>query len=110
MNEPLEPKDHAEKVALFGAQVLGPLLCVDLGKRELTATLRELSLRRYTGHKTKSANLRPTPCAAARPGAAEANTGRTSTSRPGEHEESVEDGATGMAPQPASASSIALVA
>lgn len=47
MNEPLEPKDHAEEVALFRAQVLGPLLCVDLGKRELAATLRELSVRRY---------------------------------------------------------------
>lgn len=47
MNEDLEPKDHAEAVALFRAQVLGPLLCVDLGRRELAAALRDLSGRRY---------------------------------------------------------------
>lgn len=47
MSERLKPKDHAEAVALFRAQVLGPLLCVDLQRRELAARLRELSARRY---------------------------------------------------------------
>lgn len=47
MKEDLKPKDHAEAVALFRAQVLGPVLCIDLGKRELAAMLRELSVRRY---------------------------------------------------------------
>lgn len=47
MNTNLEPKDHAEAVALFRAQVLGPLLCVDLRRRELASRLRELSERRY---------------------------------------------------------------
>lgn len=47
MNQDLEPKDHAEAVALFRAQVLGPVLSADLGQRELAATLRELSSRRY---------------------------------------------------------------
>jgi ferredoxin len=47
MNTNLEPKDHAEAVALFRAQVLGPLLCVDLRKRELASRLRELSEQRY---------------------------------------------------------------
>ena len=47
MNEDLNAKDHAEAVALFRAQVLGPLLCVDLGRRELAAAFRELSVRRY---------------------------------------------------------------
>lgn len=47
MNKNLEPKDHAEAVALFRAQVLGPLLCVDLRKRELASRLRELSEQRY---------------------------------------------------------------
>ena len=47
MKEDLGPKDHAETVALFRAQVLGPLLCIELGKRELASALRELSVRRY---------------------------------------------------------------
>lgn len=47
MNHDLKPKDHAEAVALFRAQVLGPLLCIDLGKRELARALRELSTKRY---------------------------------------------------------------
>lgn len=54
MNEPLKPKDHAEAVALFRAQVLGPLLCIDVGKRELAMTLRELSTRRYMPPGAKS--------------------------------------------------------
>ena len=54
MNESLKPKDHAEAVALFRAQVLGPLLCIDVGKRELAMTLRELSTRRYMPPGAKS--------------------------------------------------------
>ena len=47
MNDDLKPKDHAEAIALFRAQVLGPLLCADLNRRELAMRLRELSKRRY---------------------------------------------------------------
>ncbi|MFP4636714.1 MAG: DDE-type integrase/transposase/recombinase [Nitriliruptoraceae bacterium] len=44
MTEELGPKDHAEAVALFRAQVLGPLLCRDgLDRGELAAELRALS-------------------------------------------------------------------
>ena len=43
----LEPKDHAERVALFRAQVLGPLTCTQLERGEQAAMLRELSQRRY---------------------------------------------------------------
>ena len=53
MNENLEPKDHAEAVALFRAQVLGPVLSADLGRRELAAMLRELSSHRYMPPKSK---------------------------------------------------------
>jgi putative transposase len=43
----LKPKDHAERVALFRAQVLGPLTCTQLDRGEQAAVLRELSKRRY---------------------------------------------------------------
>lgn len=46
-NDTLEPKDHAERVALFRAQVLGPLTCTQLDRGEQAALLRELSERRY---------------------------------------------------------------
>ena len=46
-NDTLEPKDHAERVALFRAQVLGPLTCTQLDRGEQAALLRELSQRRY---------------------------------------------------------------
>lgn len=47
MREDLKPKDHTEAVAIFRAQVLGPVLSTDLGRRELAAALRELSSRYY---------------------------------------------------------------
>lgn len=47
MHKDLKPKDHAEAVALFRAQVLGPVLCGDLGRRELAKALHELSEKRY---------------------------------------------------------------
>lgn len=47
MTDELRPKDHAEEVALFRAQVLGPVLNRDLQRGELLATLRELSTRRF---------------------------------------------------------------
>ena len=47
MHDDLEPKDHAEAVALFRAQVLGPVLSADLGPRDLAKALRELASRRY---------------------------------------------------------------
>ncbi len=44
MTDSLKPKDHAEALALFRAQVLGPLLCRDgLPHGERTEALRELS-------------------------------------------------------------------
>ncbi|MEX1344515.1 MAG: DDE-type integrase/transposase/recombinase [Candidatus Limnocylindrales bacterium] len=47
MNAPLHPKDHAERVALFRAQVLGPVLNRDLYRGELLAELRALAKRRW---------------------------------------------------------------
>ncbi|NIR61790.1 MAG: transposase [Gammaproteobacteria bacterium] len=44
MDDPLKPKDHAEAVALFRAQVLGPVLCRELRDHgELACALRELA-------------------------------------------------------------------
>ncbi len=43
----LKPKDHREEVALFRAQVLGPLLCGQLSRGERQPLLSELSQRRY---------------------------------------------------------------
>ena len=43
----LQPKDHAEAVALFRAQLLGPVLCTELHRGELLAELRVLAKRRY---------------------------------------------------------------
>ena len=43
----LSPRDHREEVALFRAQVLGPLLCRDLDRGERLPILVELSQRRY---------------------------------------------------------------
>lgn len=46
-HDTLEPKDHAERVALFRARVLGPLTCAQLDRGDQAALLRELSERRY---------------------------------------------------------------
>jgi transposase InsO family protein len=43
----LEPKDHAEQVALFRAQLLGPVLHAELARGELLAELRVLATRRF---------------------------------------------------------------
>jgi putative transposase len=43
----LEPKDHAERVALFRAQVLGPLTCTELVHGDQAKLLRELSRKRF---------------------------------------------------------------
>ena len=43
----LSPKDHREEVALFRAQVLGPLLCRELSRGERLPILLEISQRRY---------------------------------------------------------------
>lgn len=43
MTESLQPKDHAERVAHFRAQLLGPLLVGELQRGELRAGLRELA-------------------------------------------------------------------
>lgn len=48
MTDELKPTDHAEAVALFRAQVIGPLLCRDaLDRGELASALRELSQQRF---------------------------------------------------------------
>lgn len=47
MNDKLRPKDHAEAVALFRAQVLGPVLNRDLDRGELMQLLREVSQVRF---------------------------------------------------------------
>jgi len=43
----LLPTDRAEQIARFRASVIGPLMCRDLGRRELAASLRALSHQRY---------------------------------------------------------------
>ena len=43
----LEPKDHAERVALFRMKVLGPLTCTELDHGEQAKLLRELSRKRF---------------------------------------------------------------
>ena len=47
MNGSLRPRDHAERVALFRAQLLGPILNRDLYRGELLAELRVLAKRRF---------------------------------------------------------------
>jgi len=47
VTESIRPKDHAEAVALFRAQVIGPLTARDLGHGELAEELRALSERRF---------------------------------------------------------------
>jgi transposase InsO family protein len=43
MADELKPKDHAEAVAIFRAQLLGPVLCRELQRGELTDELKKLS-------------------------------------------------------------------
>ena len=43
MPDSLKPKDHVEAVALFRAQVIGPLTARELTRGELAAELRRLS-------------------------------------------------------------------
>ena len=43
----LEPKDHAERVALFRLRVLGPLTCTELEHGEQAQILRALSRKRF---------------------------------------------------------------
>ena len=47
MSVHLRPKDHAEEVALFRAQVLGPVLNRELHRGELLAELRVLAKHRF---------------------------------------------------------------
>ncbi len=47
MPDELQPKDHAEAVALFRAQVIGPLTACDLSHGDLAEELRELSEKRF---------------------------------------------------------------
>lgn len=43
----IRPKDHAEEVALFRAQLLGPVLHAELARGELLAELRLVATRRF---------------------------------------------------------------
>src|SRR5262245_6449272 len=43
MADKLEPKDDAEAMAIFRAQVIGPLVCRELGRGELGAAISALS-------------------------------------------------------------------
>ncbi len=43
----LRPKDHAEQVALFRAQLLGPVLHAELSRGELLAELRVVAQKRF---------------------------------------------------------------
>lgn len=43
----LKPKDHAETVALFRAQIIGSLACREMDHGELRAALREISQQRF---------------------------------------------------------------
>jgi len=47
MSTKLRPADHAERIALFRVQVLGPVLNRNLVRGELTAELEQLSHRRF---------------------------------------------------------------
>lgn len=47
MKEMIGPRDHAEAVALFRAQILGPLVARDLHRGELARALRALSQERF---------------------------------------------------------------
>lgn len=42
MSDKLSPKDAAEAIAIFRAQVIGPLVCRELGRGQLSAALSEL--------------------------------------------------------------------
>lgn len=43
----LKPKDHAEEIALFRAQLLGPVLHAELSRGELLAELRVVAQKRF---------------------------------------------------------------
>ncbi|HRC88250.1 MAG TPA: hypothetical protein PK413_21895 [Thermoanaerobaculia bacterium] len=45
--EPLPPKDHAEEVALFRAELIGDLKHQELSRGALAEELRKRSKRRY---------------------------------------------------------------
>ena len=45
--DPIRPIDHAEAVAVFRSQVIGPLVCRDLGRGELRRELRLLSAETF---------------------------------------------------------------
>lgn len=47
MTETLNPKDHAEMVALFRAQVISPLTVIELSRGDLAEALRELSKQKF---------------------------------------------------------------
>ena len=47
------PKDHAEAVAVFRAQIIGPALARSLSRGELAALLRELAQKEYVPPRAK---------------------------------------------------------
>jgi hypothetical protein len=46
-DDPLRPRDHAEAVALFRAEVIGGLARRELSRGELAAALRDLAKLRF---------------------------------------------------------------
>jgi hypothetical protein len=47
------PKDHAEAVAVFRAQIIGPALARSLSRGELATLLRELASKEYVPPRAK---------------------------------------------------------
>jgi len=46
-SEPLSPRDQAERVALFRAELIGAVSCRELSRGEIAAALRALAAERY---------------------------------------------------------------
>ena len=59
MSDKLGPKDSAEAIAIFRAQVIGPLVCRELPRGQLRAMLAELSEQ---PHRTPNGTLRRFSC------------------------------------------------
>ncbi len=57
----LRPKDHREEVALFRAQVLGPLLCRELSRGERLPILVLLSQQRYRPPRSRATRTYAVP-------------------------------------------------
>ena len=47
MSDPLVPRDHAEAIALFRAEVIGALTRSELSRGDLATAIRDLAARRF---------------------------------------------------------------